>query len=237
MATGSTARSATRISLPVEEGEIAVPASALDHTGFRAWVTSDEFPSGLRATYVNREVLLDMAPEALDTHNQVKLALTVKLGQIVTAEDLGQAYMDGMLLTNRAAGLSTEPDLAFATWDTLEVGRLRPVPRPKKEDSVELIGTPDLVVEIVSNTSVRKDTVLLKAAYARAGVREYWLIDARGAAISFEILVLTADGYRARPARGAQRSQVFARRFSLRRKRNRIGGWAYELAETPRVVR
>jgi hypothetical protein len=191
---------ATRISRPVEEGEIAVPASALDHAGCRAWVTSDEFPSGLRATYVNREVLLDIAPEALDTHNQVKLAVTVKVGQLVTAEDLGQAYVDGMLLTNRAVSLSTEPDLAFATWETLESGRLRPVPRPS--------------------------------------VREYWLIDARGATISFEILVLTAEGYvRARSARGAQRSQVFGRRFSLLRKRNRIGGWAYELAETPRVVR
>jgi Uma2 family endonuclease len=216
-----------------------MPPSALDHAGFRAWVTSPEFPDGLRATFVDREVLLDMSPEALDTHNQVKRAVTRGIDNIVIAEELGELYVDGMLLTNRAAGLSTEPDLAFATWETLKQGRLRRVPRAKKADSVELEGTPDLVVEIVSDTSVRKDTVLLRDAYAKAGVREYWLIDARGPTISFEILVLTGRAYaRPKSGRGArsQASAVLGRLLALRRKRSRSGGWAYELVETPRML-
>lgn len=240
MTARSAARSATRLSLPAEDGGIAVPASAFDHDGFRAWVTSPAFPEkGIRATFVNREVLLDMSPEALDTHNQVKLALTRTIANIVVAEDLGEVYIDRMLITNRAAGFSAEPDLAFAAWETLEQGRLRRVPRPRKADSIELEGTPDLVVEIVSDTSVRKDTVLLRDAYAKAGVREYWLVDARGPTISFEILVLTGRTYaRARASQSArgERSAVLGRRFSLRRKRSRSGGWAYNLVETPRVL-
>jgi Uma2 family endonuclease len=230
--------SATKLSLPGEDREIAVPSSALDHAGFRAWVTSPEFPDGLRATFVDREVLLDMSPEALDTHNQVKRAVTRAIDNIVIAEELGELYVDGMLITNRAAALSTEPDLAFATWETLELGRLRRVPRAKKADCVELEGTPDLVVEIVSDTSVRKDTVLLRDAYAKAGVQEYWLIDARGATLSFEILALAGRGghpTRTRPKR-SQLSAVLGRRFSLRRKRSRSGGWAYDLVEVPRVL-
>jgi Uma2 family endonuclease len=229
--------SAMTLSLPGEDREIAVPSSALDHAGFRAWVTSPAFPDGLRATFVDREVLLDMSPEALDTHNQVKRALTRAIDNIVIGEDLGDLYVDGMLITNRAAGLSTEPDLAFATWETLEQGRLRRVPRPKKPDCLELEGAPDLVVAIVSDSSVRKDTVLLRDAYAKAGVREYWIIDARGATLSFEILALTARGAYPQPRpKRSQMSAVLGRRFSLRRKRSRSGGWAYDLAEVPRVV-
>jgi Uma2 family endonuclease len=226
-----------KLSLLGEDREIAVPSSALDHAGFRAWVTSPEFPDGFRATFVDREVLLDTSPEALDTHNQVKLAVTCAVDNIVIAEDLGEVYMDGMLITNRAAGLSTEPDLAFATWETLEQGRLRPVPRAKKAGCLELEGAPDLVVEIVSDTSVRKDTVLLRDAYAKAGVQEYWIIDARGATLSFEILALTGRGaYPRTRSKRSQMSAVLGRRFSLRRKRSRSGRWAYDLVEVPRVV-
>jgi Uma2 family endonuclease len=56
-------------------------------------------------------------------------------------------------------------------------------------DYIEILGSPDLVVEIVSDSSVRKDTTLLRDAYWKAGVREYWLFDARGAEIRFDILV------------------------------------------------
>ncbi len=41
-----------------------------------------------------------------------------------------------------------------------------------------IAGVPSLVVEILSPSSRRADTVTKRAAYARAGVPEYWLIDA-----------------------------------------------------------
>jgi Uma2 family endonuclease len=85
-------------------------------------------------------------------------------------------------------------------------------------------------MEIVSNTSVRKDTRRLREAYHRAGIREYWLIDARGEEIHFQVLQHTPAGYVAAPGRGGwQRSAVFGRLFRLQRRRGRLRLWRYTL--------
>src|SRR5262245_34207784 len=132
-----------------------MPASAFTHPGFRAWVTSDHFPAGIQATYVEGEVLLELSPEAIDTPNEVKTVLTAALASLIASEDLGEAYADGVLVTNTEAALSTEPDFTFVSWASFEEGRVRFVPkRSGTEDAVEIEGTPDLVVEIVSDSSV-----------------------------------------------------------------------------------
>ncbi len=41
-------------------------------------------------------------------------------------------------------------------------------------------GGPDLVVEVLSPSSIEKDTERLKKAYFKANVLEYWLVDALG---------------------------------------------------------
>ena len=43
------------------------------------------------------------------------------------------------------------------------------------------------MIEIVSDSSVAKDTRRLPAAYHKAGVGEFWLVDARGPETSFTI--------------------------------------------------
>lgn len=40
-----------------------------------------------------------------------------------------------------------------------------------------VFGAPDLVVEILSKSTKRKDSLLKTAKYANAGVREYWIVD------------------------------------------------------------
>ena len=96
------------------------------------------------------------------------------------------------------------------------------------------IGTPDLVVEIVSRSSVEKDIVLLRRAYRRAGIPEYWLIEARGESIGVELLVLRGNRYVAAPARGGWRtSPVLGRRVRLERSRNRMGRWRYQFVSAP----
>ena len=67
----------------------------------------------------------------------------------------------------------------------------------------EFEGTPDMVLEVVSATSVRKDTEILRDLYWRAGIQEYWLVDARGDEPLFSILRHTARGYAATCRRGA----------------------------------
>jgi Uma2 family endonuclease len=88
-----------------------------------------------------------------------------------------------------------------------------------------------MVAEIVSDSSVGKDTKRLPAAYFAAGVKEYWLVDARAENMQFTIhtrgeqafepMLPGADAYQASP--------VFARAFHLTRERNRRGNWKYDL--------
>lgn len=212
------------VTLTTYEAQCSVPATALEHRGFRDWVLSEDFPPRVRASYVAGEIFIDMSPESIDTHNKVKLEVSSVLHRIVQDEGLGEVFADRVLLTHEAAQVSHEPDALFASWEAFESGRLRRVANVADTDSIELVGTPDLVVEIISDSSVRKDRVALRARYARAGIPEYWLIDARSADVSFEILVLAGEGYER-----ADRSRVLGRAFALSRTRNRIGGWEYRL--------
>jgi Uma2 family endonuclease len=95
---------------------------------------------------------------------------------------------------------------------------------------MEIEGSPDAVVEIVSNSSVVKDLRDLRDAYHRARIREYWLIDARGEEIEFEILLWRKSGYAQSAIHdGWRQSRVFGRRFRLTRKQDRVGVWKYKL--------
>ena len=114
------------------------------------------------------------------THNQVKAAYDYAIMSVVNPASLGRYVPDRMLLTNSGANLNAEPDGLFFTWDTLRSGRLRLVER-EGQGIMELEGTPDLVLEVVSKSSVRKDTVILRDLYYKAGIEEYWLVDARKA--------------------------------------------------------
>lgn len=213
------------------EDRIHVPERVFDLDGYRTWIKSADCPEDVRTTYIRGEVLIEMSPEVLERHNKVKTAVTAAIAWFVQDRDLGEVYSDRTLLTHEAAGLSAEPDLTFVSWSSFDDGRVRLVEQAgTPRDYVELAGSPDLVVEIVSDSSVRKDTVLLREAYARADVREYWLIDARGPNLAFDILlnregVLCAQGGAASP----QVSQVLEGRWTLARTTNRAGRFAYRL--------
>ncbi len=213
------------------EDRIHVPERVFDLDGYRAWVKSEPCPEGVRTTYVSGEVVIEMSPEALERHNKVKTAITAAIAWFVQDRDLGEVYSDRTLLTHEAAGLSTEPDLTFVSWASFEHGRVRLVEQSgAPHDYIELLGGPDLVVEIVSDSSVRKDTTLLRAAYERASVREYWLIDARGHDVAFDIL-LNQEGVLCTPEDrfGPQVSDVLEGRWTLTRSTNRAGRFAYRL--------
>jgi Uma2 family endonuclease len=57
-----------------------------------------------------------------------------------------------------------------------------------------IFGAPDLVVEILSESTGRRDKTIKKALYERFGVKEYWLADPMYR--TMEQFVLTGDGYR-----------------------------------------
>jgi Uma2 family endonuclease len=220
----------------LDDQEIAIPPQAQTLTGFRAWATSDEFPERGRIDFIDGEIYIDMSPEEIEAHNKVKTEVTCTVGGLIKKNDLGEFYSDRTLISNEEAEVSSEPDAAFASWETLESGRVQFVPKANDDERVvELLGSVDWVLEIISDSSVRKDRVRLRNAYHRAGVREYWLIDARAEAIEFQVLHLEPDGYVAAPILGAgwQASRVFGRLFRLQRRRGRLNRWQYTLQTKP----
>ena len=96
-------------------------------------------------------------------------------------------------------------------------------------------GAPDLIVEIISDSSVRKDTQRLSAAYWQAGVQEYWTVDARTDDLMFRIQHRGQSAYE--PAAidddRFQYSRVLNCRYRLDRTRNRHGRLQYTLVEKP----
>jgi len=54
-------------------------------------------------------------------------------------------------------------------------------------------GAPDLVVEVLSPSNRGHDILLKRSLYARAGVREYWIVDPE--ARTLEILALDRDAF------------------------------------------
>jgi Uma2 family endonuclease len=217
--------------VPRLEFAFRLPQAACTPAGFSAWATSDQFPERGRVSFLQHEIAVDMSPEELNTHSFLKLRISFVIDAFVSEQRLGKFYPDGTLLRNDEIGLSTVPDGLFASVETLNSGRLHFTKRDGHENQyTELVGTPDWVLEVVSRSSVRKDKHLLRDLYHRAGIAEYWLVDALGEDIAFQILVHQPDGYAAAPINdGWIRSPVFGRAFRLHRRHDEWGHWEYTL--------
>ncbi|HEY0828745.1 MAG TPA: Uma2 family endonuclease [Bacilli bacterium] len=59
-----------------------------------------------------------------------------------------------------------------------------------------IVGPPDLVVEIISPSSVKRDRIMKTESYARFGVPEYWIADPANLSIEQYVLVNQGDPYK-----------------------------------------
>lgn len=213
---------------PAEHTLLHIPPQAHTLSGFRRWVQSDDVPEKLRVTFLRGEVYLDMSKEDIRSHAAVKTAVSGTLFNVNQEIDFGDLYINGVLITNVAASVSNNPDAVAVFWESLEKNRVRYIERKQRE--LEIEGSPDWVLEIVSDSSEYKDNHLLRHAYHRAGIREYWIIDARGEDIQFTVLHWRKNSYVAASIKdGWIRSRVFGRNFRLTRERDRRGAWKYTL--------
>ena len=203
-----------------EQDALLIPDSVRDLSSFRQWAKSDEFPSRGWYAHLNGQLWVDPSMEKA-AHNLLKSEFVVVLSPLVRAAREGRYFGDRMLLTNVDAGLSTEPDGMFISFAALKEGRAT---LENGDDSLEVEGSPDMVLEVVSPTSVQKDTVVLRDLYWRAGIQEYWLADPRGDDLTFDILKRGPKGYTTvRKQAGWLKSSVFGKSFRLARRDDEAG--------------
>src|SRR6266576_3809052 len=140
-----------------------------------------------------------MAP-APDTWHQSWLNdLNLFLSQFVKQRKLGRIFIAPIDVVLDSEN-TVQPDIVFVSAANAGIVQRRAI-----------FGTPDLVVELISPSSVRRDRYEKQDLYARFGVKEYWIGDPANK--SLEILTLKESRYElhcAAEEKGKLASQVFA---------------------------
>jgi Uma2 family endonuclease len=202
---------------------------------FRQWALSDAFPERGRIDYIAGRIEVDMSPEDFFTHGTLKTRIATEISYRVDELDLGHTLIAETRISSVPGDVSAEPDVVVITHEAFDAGRVQLVPKASGEPDrfVEVEGGPDLIVEIVSDSSVKKDTKRLPPAYFIAGVREFWLIDARGKELVFQIHRRGGAGFEVIKVdeEGYQRSEVLDAAYLLERSRHRRGHWIYRLQQ------
>ena len=204
---------------------------------FRVWALSDDFPERGRIDYIGGRIEVE--------HVAGKPVLSW------FHQDRGSRGVEGCRSLHRRRVFVQRSHAGFLPGcrPLRGAGRRVPVPRDdrfrpcppgakRRRRGGQLCGTgraPDLVVEIVSDSSVAKDTKRLPISYWCAGIAEYWLVDARRERLLFRIHARGADGYEPVPVdgEGCQLSAVFHRRFRLERRRDSRGHCVFDLQSRP----
>ena len=123
---------------------------------------------------------LIMSPAPTPSHQDIVLHFASLLRTFVNSKTLGKVFVspiDVVLSLRRAV----QPDVIFVSKPRL--GIIKEVIR----------GAPDLVVEVVSEGSWKRDRVEKKGLYEQFGVTEYWIIDPEAQTI--EVFALGKKGY------------------------------------------
>ncbi len=124
------------------------------------------------------EVIISPAPAP--ALQEVVLNFAFLLRQFVAARKLGKVFVspiDVVLSQSRAV----QPDVTFISNSRIQI----------IQDVIR--GAPDLVAEVVSQGSWKRDRVDKKGLYEQFGVAEYWIIDPEAQTI--EVFALAKRGY------------------------------------------
>ena len=125
-----------------------------------------DFPEGDRHIYelVKGNLYQDQAPPG--RHQYAQSELFYKMMHHVSENNLGTVFATttAVLLTEYSA---PQPDLVFLSQEKMDLF----------DPQWGIKGAPDIMVEIVSPTSYKRDHLLKKELYAEHGIPEYWIVD------------------------------------------------------------
>jgi Uma2 family endonuclease len=196
--------------------QVDIPSWVVGFPSFRRWLHSGEFPERGKVCFINGKVWVDLSMEEFFDHGQVRTEIGAVLHRLVKETKFGRFAPEGTRYSHLSTNLSTEPDGLVISREALRTGRVKLIAEKKGNDT-EVIGSPEIVIEIVSKSSEVKDTEWAMAAYFDADIAEYWLIDAREEDdIHFDIYKRGKKDFMAtRNVDGWLKSAVLARSFRL----------------------
>ena len=231
----TTAEQSDRLRPTADAGDgvvLEIPADAHTLSGFLRWEDSDAYPRRGRIDFLGGRLFIDMAAGEIHSHETLKARVGLAVGNVVSERKLGKFFIDNVRYVHREADSGVEPDVLVCLYESIRAGRLRFTESEKGGSrcmSVE--GSADLVVEIVSDSSVAKDTSRLRDSYFVAGVREYWILDARGMRLTFALLTQGAENWieAARDADGFRRSGILGQRVRVDRVTDEVGYPDYDV--------
>ncbi|MEX2460741.1 MAG: Uma2 family endonuclease [Paenibacillaceae bacterium] len=124
-------------------------------------------------------ILEMMSPGATARHQMMSFEMQSRLAQTCKLEYVILYAPIDVILSNREV---RQPDLVMIHRSRLEIITKRGIE-----------GAPDLVIEILSPHSIRRDKVGKRRSYAKYGIPEYWVIDPPNEAL--EQYILNGDVY------------------------------------------
>jgi Uma2 family endonuclease len=116
-----------------------------------------------RYEIIDGELLMAPAPDTW--HQDWSRELFKRIEAHVAARKLGKVYYAPVDVILDAENV-VQPDILFIAKAHLSIIQRRGV-----------FGAPDLLVELISPSSVQRDRYLKKALYSSFGVKEYWIVD------------------------------------------------------------
>ena len=134
-----------------------------------------------QSEWVDGEAIVFMPTTIL--HGRVVGFLYVLLKLYIELRDLGEVLVAPIEMRLVPGRVSREPDILFVARAHLD-----------RVTDKRVDGAADLVVEVISPDSVRRDRVVKLAEYAAAGIPEYWLLDPRPRRHQFDFYQLAGDG-------------------------------------------
>lgn len=108
---------------------------------------------------------LFMVPSPNEAHQRFLVTLTISLANYVKKNKLGSVYCAPFDVLFSEEDI-VQPDIIFVSNKNKKI---------VTKDNIQ--GTPDLLVEILSPGTSKRDLGIKKKLYAKNGVREYWIVD------------------------------------------------------------
>lgn len=163
----------------VADYEVRIPMS------YQAYHQS--FDEDAHVEWVNGEAIIFMS--AATRHQIIVMYLSKLLGIFIEYYRLGELFSAPYEMKVSPTGNAREPDILFVKAENKHY-----------LEEQRLAGAADLVIEVVSPESVKRDNEDKFTEYEAAGVQEYWIIDPRPEHQRAEFWVLDENGqYQAMP--------------------------------------